>query len=97
MVNTALHKRVFVFRNEPHLHSAAATVQATKKLKIDPPPPSHTHTHTHTHTHAHTPPIQSNLAALDYHMFGLLNKPCLDKFASDCEVKDTMHTWLGSQ
>lgn len=54
-----------------------------------PPPPSY--------THAHTPPVQSNLAALDCHMFGLLNKPCVDKFASDCDIKDTVHTWLWSQ
>jgi hypothetical protein len=82
-----------MLHDEAQLHSSAATVQAIRQVKIDcPPPPSHTHTY--THAHVHTPPVLSNLAALDYHMFGLLNKPCVDKFAGDCDIKDTVHTWL---
>lgn len=66
-----------MLHNEAHLHSAAATVQAIRQLNIDPP------------SHTHTPQlIKLILPALDYHMFRLLKKLCVDKFASDFEVKE---------
>jgi hypothetical protein len=87
-------KSVFMLHNEAHLHSTGATVQAIRQLKIDCPLHIHTHTQTHTCAYTNTPLIKSNLPALDYHMFRLLKKLCVDKFASDFEVKDAMHTWL---
>jgi len=78
-----------MLHNEAHLHSSDATVQAIRQLKIDTPPPfTHTHTHKHTCVRTHTPLIQSNVPALDYHMFRLLKMLCVDKFASDFEGRN---------
>lgn len=42
--------------------------------------------------HTHTPPLQSNQAALDYHMFGPLKKALfVQRLASGCVVKEALH------